>query len=322
MNKHYHIGVLLLGIALIVVGVLIGLAANWGVRVALIAIAIFVLAYLWHKSSFVSGQVKRFFLAIRNRDFMIRFPRTADGEIEEMYSNMNDIMQLYSSSLMDIETKRLYYDRILRVMTHELRNSITPVISLVNDMLKRPEAYEEDNRTEGLTVISEQCTSIKSFLDSYYALTHLPKPNIKEIDIKTFFDKIRRLAGYHDSTQVEFFYTPGMTCKADPDLLIQVLTNLVKNAVEAASSVGEAHVVVRATSNSEYVMISVLDNGPGIPDDLRSQIFLPFYTTKDGGSGIGLCLSKQIAHLHKGELVCTSSELGGAEFTLRIPLLK
>ena len=251
---------------------------------------------------------------------MSRFPDTRDADLKQMYADMNLIMQKYGQSQMELETKRMFYDRILRIMTHELRNSITPIISLSEDMLQREYAPEDSH--EAIAVINEQCASIKTFLDSYYELTHLPKPEIREVDAKTLLQHVERL---YPEQGISIECTQGLKLLCDEVQIKQLMINLVKNALEAVGNEKMIElkkdripaVMITASAPEGNPRITVSDRGPGIPADKREEIFLPFYTSKTGGSGIGLALSRQIMNLHKGSLTCSSNESGGAMFVLQ-----
>ena len=315
---------LVVGLMLIASGGLLALAwlqgwsvLAWGGCVLCCLVTLYI---MWRGASFLPDQVKYFLGCLRNKDTMSRFPETSDGELRQMYEDMNQIMQRYGQSQIELETKRMYYDRILRIMTHELRNSITPVISLSEDMLQRE--YSPNDSREAVEVINEQCTTIKSFLDSYYELTHLPKPEICEVEAKALLLHIERL--YPDQG-ICIECAQGLKLLCDEGQIKQLLINLVKNALEAMGSekVKElkservAAVVITASAPEGKPRITVSDRGPGIPADKREDIFLPFYTSKTGGSGIGLALSRQIMNLHKGSLTCSSNESGGAMFILQ-----
>ena len=323
-QRHYHFYMLLVGLMLIASGSLLMLAwqRGWGgLAMGGCAVVCLCLLYImWQGASFLPDQVKYFLGCLRSKDTMSRFPETRDTDLQQMYEDMNLIMQKYGQSQMELETKRMYYDRILRIMTHELRNSITPIISLSDDMLQR-EYAPEDSR-EAIEVINEQCTSIKTFLDSYYELTHLPKPELREVDAKSLLLHVERL--YPDQG-ISIECAQGLKLQCDEGQIKQLLINLVKNAIEAMGSekVKELKneripaVMITASAPEGRLRITVSDQGPGIPADKREEIFLPFYTSKTGGSGIGLALSRQIMNLHKGSLTCSSNESGGAMFVLQ-----
>jgi len=323
-QKHYHIYMLSVGLMLIASGGLLMLSwqRGWhGLAMGGCAIVCLCLLYtMWQGASFLPDQVKYFLGCLRSKDTMSRFLDTRDADLKQMYEDMNLIMQKYGQSQMELETKRMYYDRILRIMTHELRNYITPIISLSEDMLQRE--YAPEDSQEAIAVINEQCTSIKTFLDSYYELTHLPKPEIKVVDVKTMLQHVERL---YPDLGISIQCAQGLSLQCDENQIKQILINLVKNAIEAMGSekVKELMseevpaVMITASAPEGTPRITVSDHGPGIPADKHEEIFLPFYTSKTGGSGIGLALSRQIMNLHKGSLTCSSNESGGAVFILQ-----
>lgn len=323
-QRHYHLYMLLVGLMLLASGGLLVWVWQGGGSVLAIggcaALCLYTLYILWQGASFLPDQVKYFLGCLRSKDTMSRFPETHDADLRQMYADMNLIMQKYGQSQIELETKRMYYDRILRIMTHELRNSITPIISLSEDMKLRD--YSPEDTCEAIEVINEQCTSIKSFLDSYYELTHLPKPEIKEVDAKSLLQRIERL--YPDQGLC-IQCAQRLMLQCDESQIKQLLINLVKNAIEAMGNdrmtelknEGIPAVMITASSPEGKPRITVSDRGPGIPVDKREEIFLPFYTSKNGGSGIGLALSRQIMNLHKGTLTCSSNEQGGAVFILQ-----
>ena len=263
-------------------------------------IALLLMVWMARRIYFIPKQVTFFLKSLMNKNYMMNYPPSGDPKLNEMYEGMNRITQLYRDSLSDLEYKQLYYDRLLRIMTHELRNSITPVISLSSDMLKRPENYSPEEIHEGMEVIHDQCVSVKAFLDSYRQLAHLPAPVKEEVDVEKLFAQLQKLL-------------------AHPSLhFTLVLTNLIKNAREATEGKPDAciHIVASEADGSPY--ISVSDNGPGIPDEMVEEVFLPFYTTKQSGTGIGLCLSRQIMRLHGGDLKLNSHYGQGATFMVTL----
>lgn len=276
-----------------------------------IVAAIVLICYLVRMANFVPAQVNHFLSSLLCKDYMIHFPPTKDAELEEMYKNMNRIIAQYRNSLLDIEYKQQYYNRLLRIMTHEMRNSITPVITLSSDILKHPDNYTPDRLHQGMELIHGQCVSVKTFLDSYHKLTHLPDPKKTLIDVDRFFGQMQALMNH---PSVHFSWAKGMTLMADENLLTLVLTNLIRNAREATEGMADADIQVVATDSGGSPYILVSDNGPGIPDDIRDEIFLPFYTTKKEGTGIGLSLSRQIMCLHGGDLKLSLNSSRGASF--------
>ncbi|MDO4496609.1 MAG: HAMP domain-containing sensor histidine kinase [Bacteroidales bacterium] len=311
-QKYYHLFMLLLSLMLMASGCLLvaGCLCGWPWSVMLLCacVTIGLLCAIWSAASFLPNQVKTFLGSMLNHDTMSRFPETHDEELKQMYADMNRILHSYGQSQMELETKRLYYDRILRIMTHELRNSITPIISLSEDMMQRP--YSAEDTQEAISVINEQCTSIKGFLDSYHTLTHLPKPVMQEVDARSMLLSLEKL---YTGQNISIQCTQGLKLVCDEGQIMQVLKNLVKNAIEAPAT----QIQIIASCPDGRPRICVSDNGPGIPAGKQEEIFLPFYTSKSSGSGIGLALSRQIMSLHKGSLSCSGNETGGASFILQ-----
>lgn len=281
----------------------------------IVVIAIGLLKLLVKMVNFVPTQVNYFLRSLLCHDYMIHFPSTKDAELEDMYENMNRIITQYRENLLDIQYKQQYYNRLLRIMTHELRNSITPVITLSSDMLKRPENYHPEKLRRGMEVIHGQCVNVKSFLDSYYQLTHLPDPKKEMIKVDEFFGQMQELL---NDPMIHFSWAEGMTLMADEALLGLVVTNLIRNAREATEGMADACINVIATEADGVPYIQVSDNGPGVPENIREEIFLPFYTTKQDGTGIGLCLSRQIMRQHGGDLQLLPLHGQGAVFMVTI----
>lgn len=257
--------------------------------------------------------ISDFMDALDMNDTTIRFAESHDPAINRMSHTMRRIMAVYSSSRMELETRKLYYDRILRIMTHEMRNAITPIVSLSSDMKRNPDRYKGDDLNEAVSLISDESQSIRRFLDSYYELTHLPKPKIETIDVMEFFTGIRKSFAIYlterglDTDIIDYTIPVDMQLRADRDMLGRLVTNVLRNAVDAIASVPSPRIHVDVSMSEGNPYISVEDNGCGIPAEMIPNLFQPFFTTKPEGSGIGLCLSRQIARLHGGDFTITST---------------
>ena len=209
--------------------------------------------------------------------------------------------------------------KLIRVMMHEIMNSITPITSLSESLagylysdgkIKSPEEVNEktiETTIRGLEVIREQGKGLISFVDSYRKLTRLPKPEKKMFQVKNLIENINILSGSFDNSnniKIEYIVEPDeLEIFADEKLVSQVLINLVKNAFQA--NINNENAKVRILSNiseSGRPEISVTDNGPGITEEILDKIFIPFFTTKEAGSGIGLSISRQIMQMHGGNL--------------------
>lgn len=228
-------------------------------------------------------------------------------------------------SLQDIHTELDQHEmeawqKLIRVLTHEIMNSVAPITSLsstLKNLVQNNELDEGKINTlqEGLDAIEARSQGLMNFTQSYRALTRVPLPNIREIDSKTFFQRIDSLfLPTLANTAIEWSMTlkeDNQALLIDPDLMEQVIINLLKNAKEAVSPAqGKISLSLKSNYKQGQIELSITDNGPGIPDDITEKIFIPFYTTKSEGSGIGLSLARQIVQLHKGELSFKTSNEG------------
>jgi len=216
------------------------------------------------------------------------------------------------------EEERAAWQRLVRVIGHEVKNSLAPIRSLagtVRGLIARelPEGPRRADALEGLQVIEERSASLDRFLSQYRRLAHLPAPRPVVTPVAQLLRRVAALAPSAPEVRVD----DRLTAVLDPDLLEQALLNLLRNALEAAGPGGA--VVLEGATAGDGLVIRVLDDGPGIrnPDNL----FVPFFTTKPGGSGIGLALSREIAEAHGGTLTLANrSGERGAVATLEIPL--
>ena len=218
--------------------------------------------------------------------------------------------------------ERQAWQRLVQVLRHEINNSLAPIQSLSGTMRRiitrkpRPDDWEDD-LSQGLEIIAERSGALSRFMASYAQLTHLPKPTLKPLDVETW---VRRVAGLETRLQVDVESGPPATIPADGDQLDQLLINLVRNGVDAAVETNGGVRVgwSRAKGRDGFIEILVQDDGPGLTN--TDNLFVPFFTTKPDGSGIGLVLSRQIAEAHGGSLVLANRVDGrGCEAKLRLP---
>ena len=220
------------------------------------------------------------------------------------------------------QEERQAWQRLVQVLRHEINNSLAPIQSLSGTMRRmltrnpRPPDWEED-LTQGLSIITERSGALGRFMASYAKLTHLPKPRLDQLDVATWVNRVARL---EIRIPVEVLQGPELTIAADGDQLDQLLINLVRNAADAALETGGGVRVGWASGRGAdgYVEIWVQDDGPGLSN--TDNLFVPFFTTKPEGSGIGLVLSRQIAEAHGGNLMLVNRETEtGCEARLRLP---
>jgi two-component system, NtrC family, nitrogen regulation sensor histidine kinase NtrY len=219
------------------------------------------------------------------------------------------------------------WQRLVRVLGHELNNSLAPIKSIagsLNSILDRqplPEDWQEDMQ-HGLNIIGSRAESLQRFLSAYTRLAKLPRPSLAPVALEPL---LRRVIALEMRLKVQLQPGPAVTCEVDADQLEQLLINLVKNAVEASQQGGGAGLVEVGWARwsgpaGAQLEIWVRDDGPGLAN--TANLFVPFFTTKPGGSGIGLVLCRQIAEAHGGTLELRNNE-GARGCTARvvIPLL-
>jgi nitrogen fixation/metabolism regulation signal transduction histidine kinase len=215
------------------------------------------------------------------------------------------------------EEERLAWKRLIRVLGHELNNSLAPIRSMASTLgvllEKQPEDWREDMRS-GLDIITNRSDSLIRFMAAYARMAKLPPPHLAPLELSPL---IRRAAALETRLPVFVENGPPLTLSADADQIEQLLINLIRNAVDAATMT-HGTVGIGWRVNNLWVEIRVEDEGPGISNS--ENLFVPFYTTKPEGSGIGLALSRQIAEAHGGTLTLENRKEGrGCEALLRLP---
>ena len=218
------------------------------------------------------------------------------------------------------DEERQAWQRLLRVLGHELNNSLAPIRSIVGSLVSlmtrrpRPEDWQDDVQ-RGLAVIGSRSEALGRFMAAYARLARLPKPALQPLDVDAW---VRRVVNLETRLQVDLQPGPALTIPGDGDQLDQLLINLVRNAADAALETGGG-VRVGWRRNTSFLEVWVEDDGPGLSD--TANLFVPFFTTKPGGSGIGLVLSRQIAEGHGGGLTLENRPTSpGCQARLRLPL--
>lgn len=227
------------------------------------------------------------------------------------------------------------WQKLTRVLTHEIMNSITPISSLassVKDLVVRndgsPKKTEEidDECLESvqlaLTTIEKRSAGLLNFVEVYRNLTRIPKPNFSHFPVRELFNRVTNLMQTdldQKGIRIECNVFPQqIMITADPDLIEQVLINLLLNSVYALRQTKSPQIRLVASADDGSSYIQVTDNGSGITEDLMDKIFIPFFTSRKDGSGIGLSLSRQIMHLHRGSIYAKSTPFVETVFTLTL----
>jgi len=219
------------------------------------------------------------------------------------------------------EEEQMAWKRLIRVLGHELSNSLAPIKSIAGSLLSRvdqmsgEEAVLHDFR-RGLGVVESRVDALHRFVQSYRLLAQLPSPQLKPVPLGSLLERVVHL---EQRLAVQLEPGPPLVLNADPDQLEQMFINLLANAVDASLANGAQPVRVSWQLAGAAVLVSIEDRGLGIAN--ADNLFVPFYTTKPAGSGVGLALAQQIARAHGGEIrLCNREDGPGARATIRLPV--
>lgn len=265
------------------------------------------IAVMIHLQSKLIGIMSAFVKSLEMNDTTMRVEADGDRELQAMSESMNRISELYRENMRELQTRKLYYDRVLKIMTHEMRNGITPIVAISADMQTHPERYQGKAFAEACGLMHSQAEGIRRFLDAYYNLTHLPEPKLTEIRAGDYFQSLRKIYNSElerrilpDET-VSYTIPEDMVLTIDTSLMNQVMMNLLRNALDALPAEGGSVKVVLSVSDSRPYL-TVTDNGSGMTQETVESLFTPFFTTKPNGSGVGLAISRQIILKHGGTI--------------------
>ena len=219
------------------------------------------------------------------------------------------------------EEERQAWQRLVRVLGHELNNSLAPIKSIAGSLeglvTREPRSSDwQEDMSRGLRVIAARAASLNRFMEAYSRLARLPLPRFQKLSVS---DLVKRVVSLEPRMKIELRGGPELIILADGDQLEQLLINLVRNAVDASLETGGAVRVSWRRILGGRIELSIEDEGPGLSN--TSNLFVPFFTTKPAGSGIGLVLSRQIAEAHGGTLTLENrTDSGGCEARLRLPI--
>ncbi len=273
---------------------------------------------------------ERRIVIIRNASFDTKYVLSAtgfqtDGENFKLiaFQNINDALE---------ETEAKAWQKLLSVMTHEIMNSIAPISSLSATLKSRINeiALAENNKNNhfddlklGIDTIKRRSEGLLRFAETYRNLNKIARPNLHEAYVRDLFENIYQLmlpTLQQKNIELDIILkNPNLTTNVDLSLIEQVLINLVLNAIDAVKEQEQPQISLSAYSENNKIIIKVTDNGVGIEDAVLDQIFIPFFSSKKNGSGIGLSLCKQIMLLHKGNIQVQSILSTGTTFTLNLP---
>ncbi|ESQ88121.1 sensor histidine kinase [Asticcacaulis benevestitus] len=238
-----------------------------------------------------------------------------DGKTHKLVS-----LQNIESELDATEVKA--WQDLVRILAHEMMNSLTPIASLAQSL--RPMVGESNTLVvEAIDVIGQRSAGLMRFVERYREAAELPRANIRTVDLAEALKALERLMApglaEHMITCTWPPFRTDMTIRADPQLLEQALINILRNAMDAVAQAPLPRIDVSAVAEQDQIVISIADNGAGLPIELYDRIFVPFFTTKVDGSGIGLSLTRQIVAAHGGQIEVRPHLPQGTEFRLYLP---
>jgi signal transduction histidine kinase len=239
----------------------------------------------------------------------------------------------------EIEQKEIEaWHKLIRILTHEIMNSVTPISSLTETMQSMLQDKSGNQRTLenldpetisdirfSLNTINKRTDGLLQFVDNYRTLTRVPKPKPEKVNLKLFLTGIEKLMSnelLQKNISLSISVPDEMILDFDPMLIEQAVINLVTNSMHALASCNQPRIELKAYYQSTHVILAIVDNGKGIPAKELEQIFVPFFSTKKEGSGIGLSLSKQIMSLHGGTIKVQSEVNKGTTFFLQFNIPK
>lgn len=273
------------------------------------------------------NRMEQLIAGIRHSDFSTHFVSSgANDEFNFLLREMNEALDIFRSrthdAMMD-EAESQAWQKLISVLTHEIMNSITPIISLSETLNERKIPDDADSEAyrimkQGMETIHRRSKGLLSFIENYRKLTRLPQPTVQPIHVQSMFKSMQQLVAPGGIRFTYSVYPDQLILKADKGMTDQLLLNLLKNAHEACGTRPEPEIGVKAKKVGGEIHITVSDNGQGISPEAIEKIFIPFYSTKPAGSGIGLSICRQIMLRHKGK-IAVKSDGQGTRFTMIFP---
>lgn len=307
-----------------------------------VLIAFWLIGILVYYLNSYNRKMKLFFDSIEDNESMLYFPENI-GTQEQRYlhETFNRVYALITEHKKNEFERKLHqkeyesWEKLMRVLTHEIMNSITPIVSLSETILSYFQTKSTSEHTKyitdhtiektirGLETIKSQGQNLIYFTESYRQFSGLKHPKINYFSLTDLIENIQilyqeDLVEQHIDFSVDLFQ-PEIKIYADEKMLSQVLINLLKNAIQAFTQQSNKKIHIEVYRKETILFIKITDNGSGIPSNLIEDIFIPFFTTKTNGTGIGLSLSRQIIRMHGGELSVTSHPYHKTSFIISLP---
>ena len=278
--------------------------------ILLVLIIVMLLIWQWRHQRLLSLRVRLMREAIRNRDFTFRLPanRMFHGE-RDLQAALNEMSGEINRLLARSEVES--WQRLTRVLTHEIMNAVAPISSITQAYISSP-LVKGTPLEEGMQAIRDTSINLQTFVDSYRKLTQLQAPHIEEVSIDGLIRSLRTLY-----PSIVWHVNVGNSqeiVSADSGMLRQVIVNLTKNAIEA----GAHNIDLRLDYDDTRTLLLVSNDAPHIPPKEAREIFVPFFTTKPSGTGIGLPLSRQMMLAQEGDLWLAETPVAGFHTTFVI----
>jgi signal transduction histidine kinase len=288
------------------------------------AILLLLAASIYAGQQKVIRRMEQLISNIRYGDLNITFPVAAKGTEGELARSMNEALASFRQRLYNsvaAETENEAWQKLIRVLTHEIMNSMAPIISLSETLTERAgqngmNARDYDIMLRSIQTIHRRSRGLLDFVNNYRQLTKLPVPVTSPFPVAELFNGLRGLFAAEEACITCSVIPPDLYLIADRSLMEQVLVNLLKNAVEASAGSAAPEIRIEAFRRDGLPVITVSDKGSGIAPEAMDKVFVPFFTTKPGGSGIGLSICRQIMNRHGGS-IAVSSTAGNTVFTLQ-----
>lgn len=308
--------------------------------IAILAAFVLIGKLVYYLNSY-NRKMKIFFDSIEENESMLHFPENIGSKEQRyLYASFNRVYTLISEHKQNEFKRKLHqkeyesWKKLMRVLTHEIMNSITPIVSLSETLLsyyqikniktqKNVTDLTIEKMIRGLETIKNQGQNLIYLTESYRQFSGLKQPEFKYFSLTNLVQNIHilyqeDLLRKHIDFSIDCFQ-PEVQIYADEKMLSQVFINLLKNAIQAFTEQPDKKIQITIYRQKRMLFIKITDNGPGIPSNLLEDIFIPFFTTKKNGTGIGLSLSQQIIRMHGGELSVASQPYHTTTFTISLP---
>ena len=319
MKRYSFIVVLhIIGIALLSVGIYLLIDAQLWFSALMTFLILAAIAIHLYRMQMVQVRMMRHLAeSLRYDDMMLSFRSPyRNRSMEDMVDELSEAMKNFRTRVLE-RNEMEAWQKLIRVLTHEIMNSITPIISL-SETLSEREMTEKNYPVmrQGMQTIHRRSKGLLEFVENYRKLTRLPAPVRRQVSVSDLLQDLQKLFS-EEYIHIEMPETDH-TLQIDRTQIEQVLINLIKNAKEACGKKDRPLIVVKMLpALSWQCLITVRDNGEGILPEVQDKIFVPFFTTKSSGSGIGLSLCKQIMNRHGGNITVQSVVGEGSCFTLQ-----